>query len=475
MLATVLCIHSLMTHASHNRTNINQLTDPICLINAYLPHHERRKSRLINRRFNHYFNKVHSDVIQSMQNFTNYSKELIVDGIIKNATINALKTIYKKYKFNKYYLKKWLKVVGLCITQKSTSSNKSWMKNLMLLFNALNLRPWNKSTSLTSTSRLLVMMSHVIFDCLFFDQSNYLEFHFFLYETMWIYLSVKNSSFKLPRLERIYYLDENSEIYHQQISNLNTLHAEYGLIVWDPSMLHAKWDSDEFHAYITQFQHFKKLFNDSNEDFWIYLQIEFIMKLLERKEYNFGAFTAEDFEFYDFECMVRPTVHYLWKHRVWDTLDAVLLGLHDNNGLRLLDDDYFLISLCVDSNVTETFIGILIEHYEGIFPTWLAPTQAAVINITDKHAEYAKSVEDSLKNKGFRVISDLRNEKIGFKIRELTIQKVPYLLVVGDKEVESNQVAVRARRGEDLGSMDLDAFETLLTEDIARRGRIAVD
>ncbi|KZX60540.1 threonine--tRNA ligase [Halioglobus sp. HI00S01] len=123
----------------------------------------------------------------------------------------------------------------------------------------------------------------------------------------------------------------------------------------------------------------------------------------------------------------------------------------------------------------ERFIGILIEHYEGVFPTWLAPTQAAVINITDKHAEYAKSVEDSLKNKGFRVISDLRNEKIGFKIRELTIQKVPYLLVVGDKEVESNQVAVRARRGEDLGSMDLDAFETLLTEDIARRGRIAVD
>lgn len=123
----------------------------------------------------------------------------------------------------------------------------------------------------------------------------------------------------------------------------------------------------------------------------------------------------------------------------------------------------------------ERFIGILIEHYEGVFPTWLAPTQAVVLNITDKQSEYAKKVEDSLKNKGFRVISDLRNEKIGFKIREHTIQKVPYLLVVGDKEVESQTVAVRARRGEDLGSMDLDAFTAHLTDDVARRGRIAME
>ena len=123
----------------------------------------------------------------------------------------------------------------------------------------------------------------------------------------------------------------------------------------------------------------------------------------------------------------------------------------------------------------ERFIGILIEHYEGIFPTWLAPTQVVVLNITDKQSEYAKKVEDSLKNKGFRVISDLRNEKIGFKIREHTIQKVPYLLVVGDNEVESQTLAVRARRGEDLGSMDLEAFIAHLTDDVARRGRIAME
>ena len=123
----------------------------------------------------------------------------------------------------------------------------------------------------------------------------------------------------------------------------------------------------------------------------------------------------------------------------------------------------------------ERFIGILIEHYEGVFPAWLAPKQAVVLNITDKQSEYALNVEESLKNNGFRVVSDLRNEKIGFKIREHTIQKVPYLLVVGDKEVESQTVAVRARRGEDLGSMDLDAFTAHLTDDVARRGRIAME
>jgi threonyl-tRNA synthetase len=85
-----------------------------------------------------------------------------------------------------------------------------------------------------------------------------------------------------------------------------------------------------------------------------------------------------------------------------------------------------------------------------------------------------KKTVETLQDKGFRVISDLRNEKIGFKIREHTIQKVPYLLVVGDKEVETQTVAVRARSGEDLGSMTLEAFEQLLSEDVARRGRVGL-
>jgi threonyl-tRNA synthetase len=120
----------------------------------------------------------------------------------------------------------------------------------------------------------------------------------------------------------------------------------------------------------------------------------------------------------------------------------------------------------------ERFIGILIENYEGSFPAWLAPEQAIVINITDKQAEYAKRVEETLKYRRFRAISDLRNEKIGFKIREHTIQKIPYLLIVGDKEVESETVNVRTRGGEDLGSMTLDEFSNHLAADVQRRGRI---
>ena len=119
----------------------------------------------------------------------------------------------------------------------------------------------------------------------------------------------------------------------------------------------------------------------------------------------------------------------------------------------------------------ERFIGILIEHYEGKFPTWLAPQQVAVLNITDKQGVYCKQVEESLKNKGFRAISDLRNEKIGFKIRELTLQKVPYLLIVGDKEVESRTVAVRTREGADLGTMALEAFCDHLQQDVSSYGR----
>ena len=123
----------------------------------------------------------------------------------------------------------------------------------------------------------------------------------------------------------------------------------------------------------------------------------------------------------------------------------------------------------------ERFIGILIENYEGAFPAWLAPEQAVVMNITDKQAEYAKKVEETLKYRRFRAVSDLRNEKIGFKIREHTIQKIPYMLIVGDKEVENGTVNVRTRGGEDLGSMTLDEFADHLAADIQRRGRVDAD
>ena len=118
----------------------------------------------------------------------------------------------------------------------------------------------------------------------------------------------------------------------------------------------------------------------------------------------------------------------------------------------------------------ERFIGILIEHHAGAFPAWLAPTHAVVANITDRQADYVRRVEEFMQNQGFRVRSDLRNEKIGFKIREHTLQRVPYLLIVGDREVESGSVAVRTRSGEDLGSMSLEKFGDRLSAEIASRG-----
>jgi threonyl-tRNA synthetase len=119
----------------------------------------------------------------------------------------------------------------------------------------------------------------------------------------------------------------------------------------------------------------------------------------------------------------------------------------------------------------ERFIGILIENYGGAFPAWLAPVQAVILNITEKQEEFCKKIAETLGNQGFRVDSDLRNEKIGFKIREHTLDKVPYLLVVGDREVESGRVAVRTRSGEDLGSMTVAEFARHLADDVGRRGR----
>lgn len=118
----------------------------------------------------------------------------------------------------------------------------------------------------------------------------------------------------------------------------------------------------------------------------------------------------------------------------------------------------------------ERFIGILIEHYAGSFPAWLAPVQVVVISLTEKQAEFAAQMAESLKKQGFRVDLDLRNETIGLKIREHAIQRVPYQLVVGAREVENNTVAVRTRNGEDLGSMPLDTFVERLEKDIACRG-----
>jgi threonyl-tRNA synthetase len=123
----------------------------------------------------------------------------------------------------------------------------------------------------------------------------------------------------------------------------------------------------------------------------------------------------------------------------------------------------------------ERFFAILLEHYAGKLPVWLAPVQCAVLTITDRQDDYVKSIAERLKNQGFRATADLRNEKVGFKIREHTLQRVPYLLVAGDKEVAANLVSVRSRNGKDLGTMTLETFMERLRIELDSRGRTALE
>ena len=117
----------------------------------------------------------------------------------------------------------------------------------------------------------------------------------------------------------------------------------------------------------------------------------------------------------------------------------------------------------------ERFIGILIEHYAGNFPVWLAPMQVKILPITDRVAAYAKKIEEELKSANVRCSVDLRNEKVGYKIREAQLEKVPYMIVVGDKEVEDGSVAVRSRKDGDVGTMSLSEFKNKVVDEIEKK------
>jgi threonyl-tRNA synthetase len=117
----------------------------------------------------------------------------------------------------------------------------------------------------------------------------------------------------------------------------------------------------------------------------------------------------------------------------------------------------------------ERFTGILIEQYAGTFPAWLAPTQVEVLTIAERHNDYAQQVFKTLESKGIRVKIDLRNEKIGFKIREHSMQRVPYLVIIGDKELEEQKMTVRTQKGEDLGSLSMEDFSAKLAQVIANK------
>jgi threonyl-tRNA synthetase len=123
----------------------------------------------------------------------------------------------------------------------------------------------------------------------------------------------------------------------------------------------------------------------------------------------------------------------------------------------------------------ERFIGILIEHHEGRMPLWLAPNQVRILNITDRQREFSEKLEKTLLDQGFRAQTDLRNEKIGLKIREATLQKVPYMLVIGDKETESGMVSVRTRDAREFGPIDISSLVNGLNQEIATRGRTQLE
>lgn len=181
-----------------------------------------------------------------------------------------------------------------------------------------------------------------------------------------------------------------------------------------------------------------------------------------------GAFYGPKIEFQLTDCIGRVwqcgTIQLDFSMTRADRLDAVYVGADNEKHHPVMIHRAILGSL-------ERFVGILIEHYEGKFPTWLAPVQAVIASISEVHSEYVTDFAKKLQKHGFRVQSDLRNEKVGFKIREHTLQRVPYILVVGDQEMENGTVNVRARGGKNLGSFTFEELVEMLNNDIAQLGR----
>lgn len=181
-----------------------------------------------------------------------------------------------------------------------------------------------------------------------------------------------------------------------------------------------------------------------------------------------GAFYGPKIEFQLKDCIGRVwqcgTIQLDFSMTQAERLNAVYIGADNEKHHPVMIHRAILGSL-------ERFVGILVEHYEGKFPTWLAPTQAVIASISDVHNEYVTKFTKNMKKHGFRVESDLRNEKVGFKIREHTLQRVPYMLVVGDQEMENGTVNVRARGGENLGNFTLEQLVDLFKSDIANLGR----
>jgi threonyl-tRNA synthetase len=177
-----------------------------------------------------------------------------------------------------------------------------------------------------------------------------------------------------------------------------------------------------------------------------------------------GAFYGPKIEFTLYDCLDRAwqcgTVQL--DFNLPGRLGATYVGENNERLVPVMIHRAILGSL-------ERFIGILIEEYAGFFPTWLAPEQAVLMNITDKQSGYVQEIVQKLQKSGIRAKADLRNEKIGFKIREHTLKRVPYMLVVGDQEMEAGEIAVRTRKGKDLGKFKVDDFIAYIQDEISSR------
>ncbi|MGC9386152.1 MAG: threonine--tRNA ligase [Hydrogenovibrio sp.] len=182
-----------------------------------------------------------------------------------------------------------------------------------------------------------------------------------------------------------------------------------------------------------------------------------------------GAFYGPKIEFQLKDCIGRVwqcgTIQLDFSMTQAERLNAVYIGADNEKHHPVMIHRAILGSL-------ERFVGILVEHYEGKFPTWLAPVQLVLAPIAEPHSDYVVDLAKKLKKHGFRVETDLRNEKVGFKIREHTLQRVPYILVAGEQEIENGTVNVRARGGENLGSFTFEELLTLLMDDISHLGRV---
>ena len=354
-LFALFCV--VIPNNKHRYNQFSDLSDPIGHIKDFLPHPDHSNARLINQQFNRHYHASHSQIIDVIGNLTQYIKHIVIEGNVCNETLDQIQTISNAYKFNKFYLKHWPKIIQKYLNQ-STWSKLPWnlvsFRNFRRLRNSLNLK-FPNTISVDRIVHLLILASQKIFGFHCFDSIEYLAFHKFIYEKTWKYILYQNASFTLPSFQCIYYLHLNAELYEKQIAYLTQLSEENGLIIWDPEFVETNWTSSSFYQYMDQFMVLSNWMNECREmdEFSWYLQIKFVFKFLEIRQYdNFYDADMDNGLFGTFGSMIIHSIEYLHDNQIWYFLDELLFLLHQNNALLLLK-----------AFGTDTFMGILYQIY----------------------------------------------------------------------------------------------------------------